>query len=514
MAEPTPAGGRSFVSAALAEDRLGIPSVIFFVVSAAAPLTVVIGLVPTGYAVAGAKSLPFAFLAVAATLALFCVGYVAMARHISNAGAFYAYATRGLGRPVGVATALVALLTYNALMIPLYGGFGYFVSGWLNSKYDLNLSWWATALVVWLIVGVLGVLRVDLNSKILAVLLVAEVTVLLILDAADIGNPAGGSISFDSLAPANIAGVGFGAAVVIAITGFAGFESAAVYGEETRDRRRTVTVSTFAGLVIIGLLYAGSAWAMSVATGSDQIVAKAGESLAPDAAPLVLALAADNISPTFSDIAFILFGTSMLAASISFHNTVARYTFALGRERVLPVALGRTATRTGAPVVASVVQSILGFVVLVLFAAMGWDPLVQLFYYGGTLGGFGLLLLVLITSFAVIGFFAKDSRGESAWTRLVAPILAIIAVGFVIFRAVENFYILLNVADSDPLRWILPASYVVVAAVGILLALALRTAKPDVYATIGLGADSVAAQPAAPLNIPSQVERTGAGRGV
>src|SRR4051794_17824080 len=160
MAEPTPAGGRSFVSAALAEDRLGIPSVIFFVVSAAAPLTVVIGLVPTGYAVAGAKSLPFAFLAVAATLALFCVGYVAMARHISNAGAFYAYVTRGLGRPVGVATALIALLTYNALMIPLYGGFGYFVSGWLNSKYNLNLSWWATALAIWLVVGVLGVLRV------------------------------------------------------------------------------------------------------------------------------------------------------------------------------------------------------------------------------------------------------------------------------------------------------------------------------------------------------------------
>lgn len=511
MAEQKPAG-RSFVSAALAEDRLGIPSVIFFVVSAAAPLTVVIGLVPTGYAVAGAKSLPFAFLAVAVTLALFCVGYVAMARHISNAGAFYAYATRGLGRPVGVATALIALLTYNALMIPLYGGFGFFVSGWLNGKFNLNLNWWTCSLAIWLLVGILGVLRVDLNSKILAVLLIAEVTVLLILDGADIGNPAGGSVSFDSLAPANIAGVGFGAAVVIAITGFAGFESAAVYGEETRNRRRTVAVSTFVGLSIIGLLYAGSAWAMSVATGSDQIVAKSAESLAPDAAPLVLALAGEHLGATFADIAFVLFSTSMIAASISFHNTVARYTFALGRERVLPAPLGRTGTRTGAPVVASVSQSVLGFLVLVLFAVMGWDPLVQLFYYGGTLGGFGLLVCVLITSVAVIGFFARDSRGESVWTRLIAPILAIVAVGFVIFRAVENFYVLLNVAEDDPLRWILPASYLVVAAIGLLLAAGLKAAKPDVYATIGLGADSVA-NVILPTGVPPQAERAGVGRG-
>ena len=33
----------SAVSAALAQDRLGVPSVVFFVISAAAPLTVIAG---------------------------------------------------------------------------------------------------------------------------------------------------------------------------------------------------------------------------------------------------------------------------------------------------------------------------------------------------------------------------------------------------------------------------------------------------------------------------------------
>ena len=35
-------------------------------------------------------------------LLFFSVGYSAMSRHITNAGAFYAYIANGLGRPVGI----------------------------------------------------------------------------------------------------------------------------------------------------------------------------------------------------------------------------------------------------------------------------------------------------------------------------------------------------------------------------------------------------------------------------
>jgi hypothetical protein len=44
----------------------------------------------------------------------------------------------------------------------------------------------------------------------------------------------------------------------------------------------------------------------------------------------------------------VLFSTSILAAAISFHNTIARYVFALGREHALPAVFGRTST-SGAP---------------------------------------------------------------------------------------------------------------------------------------------------------------------
>ena len=112
------------VSRALARDRLGVPAVLFFVLAGVAPLTVAAGVIPTAYATTGLTGIPAAFLVIAVILAIFAAGYVAMARSITNAGAFYAFIARGLGRPAGVAAALVALLAYTFLQVGLYGAFG------------------------------------------------------------------------------------------------------------------------------------------------------------------------------------------------------------------------------------------------------------------------------------------------------------------------------------------------------------------------------------------------------
>jgi hypothetical protein len=77
------------VSRALATDRLGVPAVLFFVLAGVAPLTVAAGVLPTAYATTGLTGIPAAFLVIAVILALFALGYVAMARSIRNAGAFY-----------------------------------------------------------------------------------------------------------------------------------------------------------------------------------------------------------------------------------------------------------------------------------------------------------------------------------------------------------------------------------------------------------------------------------------
>jgi amino acid transporter len=484
----------------LAKDRLGVPSVVFFVMSAAAPLMVVAGVVTTGYAQTQITGIPLAFLAVAIILTFFSVGYVAMSRHITNAGAFYAYVTKGLGRPLGVAAAWVALLAYNALQVGLYGIVAAAMGPLLSEWFGLEVtSWWIIALVAWAVVGLLGVLRVDINGKVLAVLLCAEVLIVLIYDFADLAKPGPAGIAFDTLMPGNLFVAGFGAVLVLTFLGFTGFESAVVFSEESKNPRRTIATATYLAVGIIGLTYALSAWAMSVATGPDNIVQAAGE----QQTGLLFGLASERLSSVYVDIGVTLFATSVLASMISFHNTVARYTFALGRERVFPSRLSTTGRRSGAPVGGSIVQSVIGLVIIVLYAVQGWDPVVQLFFWIGTAGGFGILLLVLLTSIAVISYFARNPQGEGSFQRIIAPLVAALALVTMVYFAVINFHNLLGVAEDDPLRYIIPAAYPVVGLLGLIWAIVLKASKPEIYATIGLGADSVAAQ-AQGLGVPPQ----------
>ncbi|MET8912468.1 APC family permease [Micromonospora sp. NPDC004551] len=487
------------VSAVLARGRLGIPAVVFFVVAAAAPLTAVAGGATTGYAVTGVLGIPLAYLVVAGVLALFAVGYVAMSRRIVNAGAFYTYVTRGLGRPAGVAAALVALLAYNSMQIGLYGVFGAVLSGFLNDRFGMNTTWWLCALAACAVIAVLGLLRIDLNGKVLAVLLVAECAIALVYDAVMVTHPADGRVQFDTLAPSHLVGAGIGAALVTGIAGFVGFEGTTVFAEETKDPKRTVPRATYIAVAVTGLLYGLSAWAMSIATGPDQIVAAA----QTEGTDLIFNLVSPHLTSSLVTTGRWLFITSLFAALLSFHHTVARYAFALGRERVLPSVLGRTSRRTGAPKAGSILQTALALVVLTGYVLADADPIVHLFFWLTSLGALGVLILMTATSVAVVSYFTRIAHRDGMWRTTVAPLLSALALGAILVVTVEQFDALLGVDPISPLRWMFPASYAVAAAIGLAWAHVLRAARPDVYQTIGLGAGSATA----PLHAPDPVRQ-------
>jgi amino acid transporter len=486
----SPIGGQ------LKKDTLGVPSVVFFVMSAAAPLTVVAGVITIGYGSVGVQGLPFAYILMPAILALFAIGYVAMSRHISNAGAFYTYVAHGLGRPLGVGTAWMALLAYNALQVGLYGVVGAAAAGPLEQFFGITAEWWVIALVVWAIVAILGLLRVDINGKVLAVLLCAEIAIVLIYDFAYVTQPSEAGVTLTTLNPVTLFTTegGFaavGAVLVLSFLGFVGFEASVVFSEESKNPKRTIALATFLSLVIIGGTYALTSWAMSVATGPDNIIPEIGGLLETgDEVAFIFIQASERLAPAFVDVGSVLFATSVLAASISFHNTVARYTFALGRERVFPLALGKTGRRSGAPVGASLLQSFIGLVVIGLFVAFDLDPVLQLFYYGGNGGALGVMLMVTLTALSILFFFRKDPRGETVLARVIAPAVSFVLIAMIVYFAVDGFGNLLNVEEGDPIAWIIPAVYPVVCLLGVLYALLLRKTRPEVYQAIGLGANS------------------------
>jgi amino acid transporter len=224
---------------------------------------------------------------------------------------------------------------------------------------------------------------------------------------------------------------------------------------------------------------------MASNVGSDQLQKAAGE----NGPGLVFGVLGQYTNSTVADIANVLFLTSVFAALLSFHNAIARYLFALGRERVLPKGLARVGARTGGPLVGSLVQTTLALIVVVLFALAHADPILKLFTWFSGMSAVGVILLMTGTSAGVIGFFRKRRNAdENAWQRAIAPALATIALGALVVLLIANFDSLLGTDPNSPLRWVLPAIVLASAVGGVIWGAILRNYRPDVYEGIGRAA--------------------------
>jgi amino acid transporter len=485
-------------SGGLRRRSLGVPDLVFFIVAASAPLTAVAGGQAASFLVTGNKGIPLLFIPLGIVMAIFAVGYAAMSRHVADAGAFYTYITRGLGRIPGVAAAFVALVAYNAMQLGIYGLFGVATAAFAADKLGITLDWYWWCFLGAAVIALLGVLRIDLNARVLAVLLILEVVVVAIFDLAVAADPGPQGLSGAGFSIGNATGSAFGAALVFSVASFVGFESAAIYSEECKDPKRTVARATFIAVGVIAVFYALSSWLLSNAVGPDTIVdpdalVKAGfttpDGAAPDPTTVLIGSGTERLGAFWGDAASLLFATSLFAALLSFHNAVARYGFALGREGVFPRAFGRTSPRTGAPTTASVAQTVLAVVVIAIFALAGKDPVLTLFTWLTNLGALGVLVLMVLTSFAVLAFFRRENAPErSPWRTVVAPAVSGIALLAILVLGVANFNVLITGATDGPrdsMSVVLPVVLFGAGVVGALVAVALRSGAPQRYARIG-----------------------------
>ncbi|NUP47883.1 MAG: APC family permease [Catenulispora sp.] len=449
----------------------------FFILAGVAPLTSIAGVVPEAYAVTGLTSVPAAFLVIAVVLCVFAVGYVAMAQRIPNAGAFYAFISQGLGKPLGVGGALIAVVAYNLLQVGIYGMIGPFMADFAKDNFDVNAPWGVWAFGTWALVTILGLVRVDLSGKLLGVLSVIELLIIVALSFRGLSHPAPGGVSLKELSPTSLHLAGLGAVLAVAVLGFTGFEQAPVFSEEARDPRRTVPMATFVSLGVIAVVYSAAALAMNAYYG-DQVVATAQN----ESSTMLFAMA-----PGFlAHLGRTLFVTSLFAAALAFHNAVGRYMWALGRERVLPSVMGTTASN-GVPRAASITQSVLGAVAILLALTFHWDPMGQLFFWGGTTGGFGVLLLLMTTSAAVVRYFFKRPDGENVWRRMVAPSVSVVVLAVIAGLCVYYYDVLLGIPSGSWPTVLLPGMYGAAAVIGIVWALTLKRIEPQAYSAIGLG---------------------------
>lgn len=473
------AGGRR--NHGLKENTLGVPSIFFYIIAAASPLTVVVALFPIIIGAGNGVGMPGAFVIAAVVLMIFAVGYVAMSRHVTNAGAFYAYVTLGLGRVAGLGSASLAIFAYNAIQAGLYGGFGYYAAELLNPALGLSVPWWVYAFVGLLLCLGLGVQGVHSGARVLGVFMTLEVLMITVLSAFSLFGDAVpvSEFSFEPFNPSVVLAGALGVALMFAHASFIGFEGSAIYGEEARDPARTIPRATYLSIAFMGVLYAVSGWLIMNALGLGNVVA-----IATETGGNFIFVASDTIIGHNISLLFqILIVTATFAAIVTFHNNVSRYLFSLGRQGLVWKPLGWTLPQRQTPWVASIVQSVMVGVVILAFAIAGQDPFATLFTWATGIGTIGVIASQLVAGIAIFAFFRKSNVDKRPWNTVIAPILAIIGLAGFFILTLDSLDILLGVQGATA---VLMVSLVFLALLaGIAYGLYLRFFAPDRYELVG-----------------------------
>lgn len=467
-------GEKSSPADRLESGTLSVLDLVFFVVAAAAPLTVMVGFAPLAIGFGGIGA-PGGYLFAGIVLTIFAVGFTAMSRYVRNAGAFYAYIARGISKPVGVGAALLAIFSYSTIEMGLLGVFAMFASNTVANLFGLAITWevWiflALAIITWL-----AYRRVALSAKVLGVALTLEVLILLVLAIPVLIQGGAEGFVFGSFAPQNIFTGGVGAMFVLTFGAFIGFEATAIYSEEARSPQRTVPRATYIAVGFLGLFYALISWMIIIAFGAEEALSVAKES----PADMFFIAMGDYVGGPFLAVLDLLIITSAFAASLAFHNATARYFYAMGRERVLPSVLGRTHPTTHSPWVGVVAQAVIAALAFAGFAIAGADPYLQLGLWASGVGILGVIILWAICALAIVGFFLRDRRETTVWQRLIAPILAFVGLATATVFIILNFDLLTGVQGAFNIFLI--ALLVVFFVTGVLRALRLRQRDPEAY---------------------------------
>lgn len=386
----------------------------------------------TGSAAAGqvGAAAPLAFALAAVGVLVVSAGFVRLSGRFSHAGSVYAFVGRTLGPRAGFVTGWALLGTYLVFPWVSVSGIAVFATAFLQTTgWAPGVDWYPLALGGWAVVGLLAAQGIRPTARWLLTLEAAAVVVILGLMAVimyRIGagtTPRGQAWSADVLRLPD--GVGAGALVLAATVGFlafAGFESAGSLGEETRGPCRSIPRAMVSAIVAGGIFYVACMLTQTLGFGVDRVGVT---EFAGAAAPLDR-LAASYVGAPMAALLDLVAVVSAVGAGLGCVVVAVRMVFALGRDGMLPPALGRVAQRTATPSIALVAELTLGLVLISLFRLAGSAPL-EMFFTLATFGVLNLLVMYVVTNLAAL-------RVAGGVADAVLPVLGALVAGYVLVR--------------------------------------------------------------------------------
>lgn len=398
---------------------------------------------------------------------------------IASAGSMYPYASEGLGPLVGVIVAWALVVAYVVIAMVVVAGSGQFFG-----QFFVLLGWSGAAgtapqVVMALLIGTAALLfalrDVKISTRAAMVLeLISIVCITTVLVATVIKFGVFDSAEF-KLHGVSVHGVVLG--MVLAITGYVGFESAASLGQEAGNPRRSVPRAIRINILACGAYFIVGAYVYIL--GFD----KMGLNITASQAPLNDLARGAGVS-WLRYVIDLGIGIGFIAVTVAALTAVSRILFNMSHERLLPPWMGQTSAKHKAPHIALIVVGVFVTGAVAISEIAGLTPVDILGYYG-SIATYGFIVAYLVISLAALGFLRR--RGELRPVHFVPALVGAVAMGVVLYYSVVP-------VPAYPYN-IFPYVFLGLLVPGVAAYLVLRVRKPQIAAGVGKSAEELEALP-------------------
>jgi amino acid transporter len=217
---------------------------------------------------------------------------------------------------------------------------------------------------------------------------------------------------------------GLALAFPIAVLGFVGWDNSGALSEETKHPRRTVSITVFVSVFIIGMIYFLTAYAMVMAfAGMGSADPMGALSDIQQASPFVTA--AEHYMPWFLIILAVIGVTSSAGYYIASALSQTRIIFNSGREGLLPSFFARVVSASRPVPYVSVLVYILLSLALIILPGL-WLSATDVFVDEAIIGTVPVALIYLLANVALPFYFWKYHRSQFNWFKhIVVPLIGV-----------------------------------------------------------------------------------------
>ena len=431
------------------------------------------GVLPAGLV---GRAVPLVFLLATIGIALVSYAFIKLAGYFASAGSVYAFAGATIGPRGGFVAGWALLGTYYTFTVSTIAGAALFCLAFLDGSGLWHGAPWfpfavAFGLLIWWLayneVKIIArtILTIEFISIALISILVVDIFVRVIAGTA----PGGQSFTLSVFSVPDGVSIGtVGLATVFGFLSFAGFESAAVLGEETNDPKRNIGRAILLAVLIGGAFYVVTMTAQSLGFGATTAGAK---TFSESSAPLG-DLARQYIGGGMSDLINLGAMVSSLGSALATSGGAARLMYSFSRDGLGPPSLATTSPRTGAPAVALAVLMLTILATLTALKVITSGGVIDVYFWMATIGVLSLLFAYIMTTIGAGVFLFIRQRVEPLWQAPI-PALGVLFLGYALWKNIFP-------VPASPYN-LFP--YIVLA--WLALALAIIVLKPDFTRRIG-----------------------------